>query len=267
MSTISQSDNQHDAANDTDAERPVLAVAHDRPKGFRIPAHSHFRAQLMYSADGVMRVETASGAWVVPPQQAVWLPAEVEHSMTNAGPIALRTLYLHPRVSRELPTSCCVISVPPVLRELILYVAALSQHYEPGSLTAKLMSAIPDLLQTLEPEPLHLPLPVDRRLGAITDALMQDPCNNQPLAFWAEHSGASERTLLRHFRNETGMSFNEWRQRLRLLWAITLLSEGQSVTAVSYELGYSSPSAFIAMFQRNLGCSPKNFVRGSRAHA
>ena len=260
MSTIRQTGGPDDAPNDANTERPVIVVSHDRPEGFRIPAHSHFRAQLMYAADGVMRVETAGGAWVVPPQQAVWLPAEVEHSMTNSGPIALRTLYLHPAATKALPESCCVISVPPLLRELILYVAAQPQDYDTASLTAKLMAVIPELLQTLDPEPLHLPLPVDRRLGAITDALMQDPADDRPLTVWAQHAGASERTLLRHFRDETGMSFNEWRQRLRLLWAITLLSEGQSVTAVSQILGYASPSAFIAMFHRNLGCSPTAYL-------
>ena len=58
-------------------ERPVAAMAKDFPSGFIIAPHTHPRAQLIFAAEGVMRVVTAEGAWVVPPQRAVWLPAGV----------------------------------------------------------------------------------------------------------------------------------------------------------------------------------------------
>jgi AraC-like DNA-binding protein/mannose-6-phosphate isomerase-like protein (cupin superfamily) len=250
-----------DRANDDNPLRSVLCVAHDRPERFSIPAHSHLRAQLVYAADGVMRVSTVNATWVVPPQQAVWVPSGVEHSMSNTNPIALRTLYLHPQAAAELPRSCCVLTIPPLLREMILYATALDQDYSPDSPEARLMSVIPDLLSTLEPEPLQLPLPVDRRLRTITDALIEEPAEKHSLANWAEHVGASERTLSRHFRSETGISFHEWRQRLHLLLAITHLSEGDSVTSVAYDLGYESPSAFIAMFRRKLGFPPMRYIK------
>ena len=59
------------------------------------------------------------------------------------------------------------------------------------------------------------------------------------------------------------MSFRTWRQQLRLQKALELLAEGRPVTSVAIDLGYESPSAFIAMFrqrsahrQRNT-CPPK----------
>src|ERR1700732_381973 len=50
--------------------RPVAAMAKDFPNGFVIAPHSHPRAQLVYAADGVMRVISPLGAWVVPPVRA-----------------------------------------------------------------------------------------------------------------------------------------------------------------------------------------------------
>jgi AraC-like DNA-binding protein/mannose-6-phosphate isomerase-like protein (cupin superfamily) len=252
----------HDTlSNNPDPRLPVIAVAHDRPDNFNTPFHHHLRAQLVYATAGVMRVSTETATWVVPPQQAVWIPSNVEHTAVSNSPLALRTLYIHPDAASKLADICCVLSVPPLLREMILYAVTLPQDYAPDSAEARLMAVIPDLLSTLEPEPLQLPLPSDRRLRTITDALMEDPADKHSLAYWANHVGASERTLSRHFRNETGISFNDWRQRLRLLWSITLLSSEKSVTAVAYELGYESPSSFIAMFRRELGLPPKRYLQ------
>jgi AraC-like DNA-binding protein len=73
-------------------------------------------------------------------------------------------------------------------------------------------------------------------------------------------SGAlSGRTLARHFRRHTGMSFAEWRRRARLLRALGWIAEGRPILEVAMELGYDSPSAFSAMFRRELGAPPSSF--------
>ncbi|MPM52561.1 hypothetical protein SDC9_99321 [bioreactor metagenome] len=63
------------------------------------------------------------------------------------------------------------------------------------------------------------------------------------------------------------MSLGEWRQRLRYLRAVDALECGQSVQAISLDLGFSTPSAFIAMFQREAGLSPEQFRREFLANA
>lgn len=110
--------------------------------------------------------------------------------------------------------------------------------------------------------PLHLPLPRDPRLKAITDSLLAAPGDNRDLTQWGRRTGASGRTLARLFRRETGMTFASWRRRLRLLAAVSRLGGGESVTTVAYDLGYHSPSAFVAMFRRSLGTSPGRYLKG-----
>ncbi|TMH74086.1 MAG: helix-turn-helix transcriptional regulator [Betaproteobacteria bacterium] len=66
-------------------------------------------------------------------------------------------------------------------------------------------------------------------------------------------------TLARHFRRHTGMSFAEWRRRARLLRALAWIAEGRPILEVAMELGYDSPSAFSAMFRRELGAPPSSF--------
>ena len=110
-------------------------------------------------------------------------------------------------------------------------------------------------------EPLHLPQPRDRRLLRVTEALRQAPQDPRPLAAWAEVAGASPRTLARLFLSETGMSFRAWRQQARLLQALVCLAEGQAVTELALDLGYESPSAFIAAFKRAYGVTPARYFR------
>ena len=246
--------------DDQDPDSPVIAVAHDRPETFEVPAHSHFRAQLVYASEGVMRVRTESATWIVPPQQAVWVPPGTVHSVINESSVAFRTLYLHPTIAVDLRRECCVINVPPLLKELILSLSDREQEFS-QVFQSRLMSLIPELLASLEPEPLQLPLPGDRRLKMICDALMENPGDERTLKDWTATVGASERTLERHFRNELGMSFRKWRQHLRLLSAVKLLSDGMQVTTVAYELGYASPSAFIAMFRNKIGHPPKRYLQ------
>ncbi|MEE8274655.1 MAG: helix-turn-helix domain-containing protein, partial [Alphaproteobacteria bacterium] len=45
----------------------------------------------------------------------------------------------------------------------------------------------------------------------------------------------------------------------RLLAALTRLATGEPVTTVALDLGYDSPSAFIAMFRKALGETPGRY--------
>lgn len=210
-----------------------------------------------------MTVMTAEGTWVVPPQQAVWVPARTDHEVKSAGPLAMRSLYIHPDETHGLSLQCCVLTVTPLLRELILKIVSLPNRNPVSPADARLMEVILDQLRELKPAPLHLPMPKDPRLRAVTNRLIRDPGDNRSLAAWSRLTGASSRTLARLFLKETGMSFGNWRQQLRLLSAISHLALEIPVTTVAYDLGYRSPSAFIAMFKRVFGVPPGRYLRVS----
>ena len=101
--------------------------------------------------------------------------------------------------------------------------------------------------------PLYLPMPRDRRLQAICQALLKQPELGLTLDDWGLRVGASSRTLARLFAQELQMSFHEWRQQLRLTEALPRLLAGDSVQVVARDLGYGSTRAFSSMFRRLLG--------------
>lgn len=237
----------------------VVSLANDYPAGHVIAPHRHGRAQLIFASCGVMTVTTGPGAFVVPPQRAVWMPAGTEHRVESRGPWSMRTLLIRDSAAPGMPDRPRVVTVTPLLRELILALVAGPQDYPPEGPQARLAAVALDLIRTLPVAPLHLPMPSDTRLRRITAHLLADPAEPRGLEHWAGEAGASARTLARLFASETGMGFREWRQQARLLRALELMASGAPVTTVALDVGYDSPSAFIAMFRRALGVSPTKY--------
>lgn len=244
----------------------VVAYARDMREGEWIPRHCHARAQLLYASSGVMAVSTPGQAFIVPPSRAVWVPGGVPHEVQARTALTMRTLYVRAQAVPENRLSApCAVAVTALLRELILAALDGPQSYPPETPRARLSAVILDRLAALSPAPLALPVPGDRRLTPIVEALMADPGERRRLDEWATHLGLSERTLSRRFQAGTGMTFRAWRQQCCLMHALERLGRGQSVTRVALDLGYDSPSAFIAMFRRALGNTPAAYLREAQA--
>lgn len=239
--------------------RPIVAFARGLEAGQGIARHRHRRAQLVYAQSGVITVTADAGIWVIPPQRAVWMPAGMAHSIRAGGPVAMRSVYVDAAAASGLPSECRVVNVSPLLRELILRAFELPALYDEDGPDGRLMAVILDQLEHLPVARLHLPLPSDGRIKRITRALQEYPADGRSLAQWARMAGASSRTISRLFLKDTGMTFGAWRRQARLLKALEALGSGEPVTTVALDLGYESPSAFIAMFRRAFGMPPGRY--------
>lgn len=246
-----------------DPALPILGLHDLILTDFEFDFHSHPRGQLAYAASGVIKVYTDTGSWIVPPSQAVWIPGDMRHSVNPEVTSEIRHLFIDPSCLHRLPDQCSVVEVSPLLRELILRVADFGDDYPPGGPASRICAVILDELQALEPSRLHLPLSSDRRLQRVMQGMIDHPGADTGLEHWAARVGASERTLRRLFTRETGMTFQQWRRQLLLHEAVDRLGKGESVMSVALELGYNSPSAFVAMFRKALGKSPKQYFRHS----
>jgi AraC-like DNA-binding protein len=232
-----------------------LTLLHDHT----LPTHTHDWDQLTYATSGVLRVSTADASWVVPPHRAVWLPAGVAHTEQMFAPVSVRTLYFAPRIAKTLPRACCTLNVSTLLRELILHVSRLGALDRRTPRHARLIGVLLDQMTDVAEVPLQLPLPRDARALRFAALLQAKPSHPGTVAALARKTGASRRTIERLFVHETGLTVAEWRRRLRLLHAVRLLAEGEPVTTVALEIGYSSVSAFISVFKRAFGATPKHF--------
>lgn len=227
--------------------------------------HAHPRGQLIYASSGVMRVICGRDIWVVPPSQAVWVPPNQEHEVYFPGNVALRSLFVDPSAIAGLPQQCTVLKVTSLLRELILAAVRVGERYEPDGVGWRLMQVLLDELRQAESTPLHLPMAQDERVMRVIEALLQNPGDPRDLRDWGNMAGASSRTLARLFISETGLTFGAWRKRLLLQEAVNRLGQGEQITRIAFDLGYRSLSAFIEMFRRELGSSPRQYARQQEA--
>lgn len=189
------------------------------------------------------------------------MPAKVLHTVSASTTTTMRTLYFNPQLVPSMPSVPCVLQVTPLLRELILVAVDQNPLYENDSAESRIISVILDQLLTLSTAPLSLPMPEDRRLRRIAQALLNNPSDTRSLASWANRVGSSERTVSRLYISQTGMSFAAWRQQRRLLQALEWLARGKPVTRIAMDLGYASTSAFTAMFRRAMGVSPTRYFK------
>ncbi|RKP49775.1 AraC family transcriptional regulator [Pararobbsia silviterrae] len=240
---------------------PVAVLAADYPSGAWVAPHTHRRAQLLYAIEGVMLIEAQTGRWVVPPTRAVWLDAGLEHTVRMSGNVKMRTVFVEPGTVDHLPSSSCVVEVHALLRELILAAVEVPFDYAPGSRDALIMHLLLAELAAIPRLPLYLPWPVDTRLRTICDAIMGAPDQAHAVLDWAQAFGIAERTLHRQFHRETGMTFGRWRQHARLFLALERLAHGEKIVDVALDHGYTSQSAFAAMFKKHFGIAPSMFYR------
>lgn len=239
--------------------RPIVAMSKEFPPGYLITHHRHTRSQLLYASSGVMTVTTRSGIWVVPPLRAVWIPALTGHQIAVSDHLSMRTLYIDPNYFPGPSERCCVVAVTPLLKELILHAVAIPRLYPLGGPEERLLTVILDQIRSMTIAPLELPIPEDARLKKIYNRLSSSPGDNRKLEDWGKMVGATGRTLARRFRLETGMTFGQWRQQIRILEALKRLGRKEPVTTVAIDLGYDSPSAFISMFKKALGKTPGQY--------
>ncbi|BCL76597.1 transcriptional regulator [Jeongeupia sp. HS-3] len=223
--------------------------------------HRHDFGQLNYVSHGVMQVDVGGQRFLSPPQYAVWLPPGVTHGSYNRMPVLYRALDLDASLCTVLPAQPCTLAISPLLRAILVDFAERGVAVPESGADRRLAQVVVDQLACARVEPRYLPLAESPALVGVLSALQADPGDNRPLAAWAASVNVTERTLARHCQRELGMSLGEWRQRLRFLRAIDALEAGRSVQVIALDLGYSTSSAFIAMFQRQAGTTPEQYRR------
>jgi AraC-like DNA-binding protein len=234
------------------------------PPRHYFPEHAHHWHQLVYAVDGTLTVSADRKTFIVSPDQAVWLPTGVAHSVGSLLGAAFRSLWIADEAGRAFPASPTVLAVSPLLRAPIVEAAAIDGQRIADGYAARIAGMILDQLERASKLSAALPWPRDSRLLALCEALYLDPSDERTAEDWASALGMSSRTLTRRFEAELGSTLRSWKRRLRLFRAIELLGSGMSVTATALELGYGSASAFIFAFRSEFGCSPRAYMGQAR---
>lgn len=227
--------------------------------GTETMTHQHDWGQVHLIKQGVLEMEVNGRKMVSPAGFAIWTPAQIPHRAFNRQDIEYCAINIDVSRSQHLPSQACMIALPPLVLAIIDDLVARKvdkiESHQDTCLTDVLLERLASAHQVDD----FLPTTTDPLLQPILAELEANPANNCPLSEWAKRVFTTERTLHRRFQKHLRMSFNEWRQRLKVVTALQLLKQPDSISQVAYQLGYSDASAFIKMFRKHTGLTPSAY--------
>ncbi|WP_168385243.1 AraC family transcriptional regulator [Erwinia amylovora] len=244
----------------TDAERLRIFFRYEQANartGY-LP-HQHRWGQVVFVTCNVLEMQVEGERLLTPPGLPIWIPPGHQHASYNHKQAHFRTLNIAEEFCHGLPQRACLLRVGPVVHAIIEDCAARELLVPQSEQDLRLCAVLLDKLCEAQSQQSYLPSTADKMLAPVLKALEHNPADNTTLAQWAQRVFTSERTLSRRCQALLGMSFSEWRQRLRFLHAISLLEQGKSVQEVALDLGYNSASALIVMFQQQSGTTPERY--------
>jgi AraC-like DNA-binding protein len=226
--------------------------------------HVHDVHEIEYACRGVVEVKTRAGHYLLPPHQAAWIPAGLQHQTTlNAEAQTLAVLF-EPRLVPAPGDRVRIIAVSALLREMMLYserwpISRAESGPEADAFFHTLGYVVAEALQ--DERPLHLPVSADPVVTAATD-YTRAHLDRITVSDVTRTVGVSERTLRRIFSIHLGMSWRSYLLRARVLRSMALLAQpDSSVIEVSIAVGFDDVGAFARSFARHCGQTPSAYKR------
>jgi AraC-like DNA-binding protein len=225
--------------------------------------HTHDLHQIEYAFHGVVEVETPAARYVLPPQQAVWVPAGLVHR-TILKRVRTVSVFFDPAMVPDGDGRARILAAAPVIREMIVYGVRWPITRPASDPTA---DAFFEALARLTADwldhetPLCLPTSTEPVAAAVIE-YTNAHLDNVKVRDASRAVGVSERTLRRQFSAATGMTWREYLLESRLLRSMALLAEpGPTVLDVATRVGFDSVSAFTRAFRRSTGETPTGYRR------
>jgi AraC-like DNA-binding protein len=221
--------------------------------------HYHDMHKLLYAFEGAIEVESTGGRNLIPRQLAAWIPANVPHCTSIHG-IRWVSLFLPIETVPDAAQRVRTITVSPLMRAMLHESRRWSLDEPDTSLRSLFFAAMGALCcEWIEREAqLFLPTSDDPRVRRALDHTAQRMDLN--LEDICRHAGISERSLRRRIKTETGLTWETYRHRCRLLQAVSLLSEtNEPMSEIAARCGFESPSGFAKAFRQAMGEAPREY--------
>lgn len=235
--------------------KSVYVRVFDYPAGYRGNTHRHSASQVVYSYRGVASVYSDQGCWMASPLQAVTIPGWHNHRVAAEGNTLLYSLFIEPPANAEVIKQFGCLAVSSVLHALVKEAGKFFVDYDVDSVEHRLLNLIFDLLkrEPVNANALYLPNINHPRIAKVLNDWRGQSLRSAEVA---KQAAFSPRQFARVFKQDTGLTFKDWRARFLIQQSIKLLQEGRSVTDVANQLNFSSASAFIAVYKKLLGRTP-----------
>ena len=226
--------------------------------------HSHDVHQIEYAIGGVVEVETAAGHYLLPPQQAAWIPVGLQHQATMNPGVRTVAVMFDPELIPNGGDRARILAVSPLLREMVIHALRWPIDRPAGDeVSDRFFATLGDLVaDAIDHEaPLSLPTSADPVVAAAM-AYTKEHLAEVSIGEVARAVAVSERTLRRQFDASIGLSWRTYLLHARMLRAMALLAApGQSVADTAVAVGFDSISAFTRSFTAFGGETPSSYRR------
>jgi AraC-like DNA-binding protein/quercetin dioxygenase-like cupin family protein len=226
--------------------------------------HSHEVHQIEYAMHGVVEVETDSAHYLLPPQQAAWIPVGLEHQAVMNPDVKTVAVMFAPELISHAGGRARIIAVSPLIREMMIYALrwpidrASGDHVSDGFFRT-LAQLVAEALD--HEAPLSLPTS-DHPIVTAALAYTKQHLDSVTAEDVSRAVAVSERTLRRLFQDALGLSWRTYLLQARMMRAMALLAApGQSVQATSSEVGFENLSSFTRCFSQFCGETPSAYRR------
>ena len=226
--------------------------------------HSHEVHQIEYAMHGVVEVETDSAHYLLPPQQAAWIPVGLEHQAVMNPDVKTVAVMFAPELIPDAGGRARIIAVSPLIREMMIYALrwpidrASGDHVSDGFFRT-LAQLVAEALD--HEAPLSLPTS-DHPIVTAALAYTKQHLDSVTAEDVSRAVSVSERTLRRLFQDTLGLSWRTYLLQARMMRAMALLAApGQSVQATSSEVGFENLSSFTRCFSQFCGETPSAYRR------
>ena len=224
-----------------------------------IPTRLHHEAHLLlWQARGSTTMVIDGEELQLTVGQAVWMPAGARHELTVHANSVLLPLFFR---ASEVVTRLTDVTVVRVGNELQTLLFAYLQWQ--NTIIRPNVDIRQQLITFLERSPVvnaQLPMPISEPAARLAEALRRNPGDSRTCEELAASIHASPSTIVRAFRNETGMTFGQWRTRNRMAAAAEFLRQGMRIALVATSVGYLNASAFGRAFKEHSGMTPREYV-------
>ncbi|MDO2296055.1 AraC family ligand binding domain-containing protein, partial [Escherichia coli] len=91
----------------------IIGLDSEHLNGGTVPWHKHLYAQLLYPAEGVVRIWAGESVWLVHASSALWLPPQMPHKFVATGNVLLKTVLVSEAESETLGKVCFMTGISP----------------------------------------------------------------------------------------------------------------------------------------------------------
>lgn len=230
----------------------------DGPGVYLPPVHIDRRVHddthlLIWQVCGSSAVVVGDRHVVLSARYGCWVPAGVWHELTVSADSVMLPIFFERTANTAVLAAG---SVHPIDAELHLLLLAILQQQHSFAAEVDVEGKAVAMLLARNADGVMPRWPTSREAGEVASVLARDPGDTRTSTELAEIVHLSERTLQRRFRDETGLTLQQWRVRNRLVNALGMLRAGALVNVAAARVGYSDVSAFRRAFKQHFGVSP-----------